>query len=515
MALLIRYLLLLIALPAFAQPAGSDFIALSYHEVENDRTPISSPTAVRASDLGAQFAWLKANGYQPVSVDAIVASRNGGPALPPKAVLLTFDDGLKDVYTRAFPLLKLFKYPAVIALVGTWLDVPAGKMVDYDNTPRPREQFVTWDEVRDMQASGLIEVATHAYDLHHGILANPQGNTEPAAITRLYANGRYESDNEYLARIRNDLSRSSQLIARQTGKTPRILVWPYGRSNLAGQQIARELGMSITFTLEDGPTRATTPLIQTRRYLVENSPSLQEFAELMRRSWLPDPARSVRVTPGQWQNEEEELSATLDRLLTLQPNMAFLAPNTQRDGKDVALFVTNRRPLAADNLNRIGWQIERRAGVPVFIDLPESWLNDSELIADLARQVNFAGLRLATQPGSTIAHQARTAAERWRWPLNLIYSLTEIPAESVWTSLRSGDLIALPANSAHIAALPDSAKTKVLLEFDPSLPAAQIAAQMRQLEAAGFRQFGLSDFPVQGMDQIGPILSLRSQPQLK
>ncbi|MER2538447.1 MAG: hypothetical protein ABTQ26_04310, partial [Azonexus sp.] len=89
------------------------------------------------------------------------------------------------------------------------------------------------------------------------------------------------------------------------------------------------------------------------------------------------------------------------------------------------------------------------------------------------------------------------------------------PAESVWTSLRSGDLIALPANSAHIAALPDSAKTKVLLEFDPSLPAAQIAAQMRQLEAAGFRQFGLSGFPVQGMNQIGPILSLRSQPQLK
>jgi biofilm PGA synthesis lipoprotein PgaB len=515
MALLIRFLLLLIALPAFAQPAGGGFVALSYHEVENDSTPISSPTAVRASDLGAQFAWLKANAYQPVSIDAIVAARNGGQALPPKAVLLTFDDGLKDVYTRAFPLLKLFKYPAVIALVGTWLDVPAGQMVDYDNTPRPREQFVTWHEVREMQASGLIEVATHAYDLHHGILANPQGNTEPAAITRLYANGRYESDNDYLTRIRHDLSSSSQLIARQTGKAPRILVWPYGRSNLASQQIARELGMSITFTLEDGSTNAATPLIQTRRYLVENSPSLQEFAELMRRSWLPDPARSVRVTPGLWLNEEAELSATLDRLLSLQPNMAFVAPNAQRDGKDAALFVTNRRPLAADNLNRIGWQIERRAGVPVFIDLPDAWLGDSELIADLARQVNFAGFRLAAEPGSTVAQQARSAAERWRWPLNLVYSLTEAPAEAVWASLRPGDLIALPASSTNLAALPLSAKSQVLLEFDPALPALQIAEKMRQLEAAGFRQFGLSGFPTQGMDQIGPILSLRSQPQLK
>ena len=515
MALLIRFLLLLIALPALAEPASNDFIALSYHEVENDSTPISSPTAVRASDLGAQFAWLKANGYQPVSVDAIVAARNGGLALPPKAVLLTFDDGLKDVYTRAFPLLKLFKYPAVIALVGTWLDVPAGKLVDYDNTPRPREQFVTWDEVREMQASGLIEVATHAYNLHHGILANPQGNTEPAAITRLYTNRRYESDSEYLARIRNDLASSSQLIARQTGKAPRILVWPYGRSNLAGQQIARELGMSITFTLEDGSTNAATPLIQTRRYLVENSPSLQEFAELMRRSWLPDPARSVRLTPGQWLNEEDELSSTLDRLLSLQPNIAFVAPNALRDGKDTALFLTARRPAAADNLNRIGWQIERRAGVPVFIDLPDSWLGDSELIADLARQVNFAGLRLSAEPGSAVAQQVRNAAERWRWPLNLIYSLAEVPVESVWTNLRSGDLIALPASLTNSAALPVSAKTRVLLEFDPALPTAQIAEKMRQLEAEGFRQFGLSGFPIQALDQISPVLSLRSQPQLK
>ena len=514
MAILIRFLLLLIALPAFAQPAGG-FIALSYHEVESDSAPLTSPTAIRASDLAAQFAWLKVNGYQPVSVDAIVAARNGGTTLPPKAILLTFDDGLKDVYTRAFPLLQRFNYPAVIALVGTWLDVETGKTVDYDGAARSRDDFVTWDEVREMRRSGLIEVATHAYDLHQGILANPQGNTEPAAITRLYNTGRYEQDSEYLARIEKDLAASSRLIERQIGVAPRILVWPYGRSNLACQAIAARLGMSVAFTLKDGPTTASMSLLHTRRYLIENSPPLQGFAELLRHVWPPDPARSVKISPGQWQDENAELSSNLDRLLTLQPNTAFLSPALKRDGREFALFTTSRLPLARDSLNHIAWQTERRAGVPVFIDLPDHWLADSELIADLARHVNFAGLRLSALPGSALATQVRNAAERWRWPLQLFYAMDKAPAADVWATLRGKDLIVLPATAANIALLPANAKTKVLLEFDPALPAAEIAGRMRQLEADGFRQFGLAGFPEDDMGAIGPVLSLRSQPQLK
>ncbi|QKV56674.1 MAG: hypothetical protein HT580_05045 [Dechloromonas sp.] len=76
-------------------------MALSYHEVLPDHEPLT-PTAVRASDLARQFAWLQANGYHPVSVEQILAARAGGPSLPPKALLLTFDDGFKDAYTHAF-----------------------------------------------------------------------------------------------------------------------------------------------------------------------------------------------------------------------------------------------------------------------------------------------------------------------------------------------------------------------------------------------------------------------------
>lgn len=513
MALLIRPLLaaLLALAVTLATAADARFMALSYHEVLADNEPMT-PTAVRASDLARQFAWLQANDYHPVSVDQILAARDGGPPLPPKAILLSFDDGFLDFYTRAFPLLKLFGYPAVIALVGKWMDVPGGQMVDYDGKPVPRSKFLNWAQVREMQASGLIEVASHSYDLHHGILANPQGNTQPAATTRLYANGRYEDDAAYLARLRTDLRDS---ISQHTGKAPRVIVWPYGRSNLAAQEVAAQLGMPIGLTLIDGFNDSTTPKAVWKRQLIENSPSLQAFAEMLRVTWDPSPARSVEVDPGTWPPGEDGLSPTLDRLLTLSPNIAFVRPAVIRDGREMALFPTKLRPVAIDQLNHIAWQTERRAGVPVFIDLPAAWLDEPELVADLARQVNFAGLRVRAAPESAAAELLRQAAGRWVWPLQMAYAVDQPPTPAQWARLRDGDLLVLPASEENIAVVPREMAGRVLFEFDPALPPANIARRMNRLEADGFRQFGVAGLPESLLGPIFPSLSLRWQPQLR
>ena len=512
MAFLIRTLLgfLLALAAALALAADARFMALSYHEVLADDEPLT-PTAVRASDLARQFAWLRANDFHPVSVDQILAARDGGPTLPPNAILLTFDDGFKDAYTRVFPLLKLFGYPAVIALVGQWMDVPEDQMVDYDGKAVPRSKFLTWEQVREMKASGLVEVASHSYGLHRGIPANPQGNTQPAATTRLYASGRYEDDAAYRARLRHELRDS---ISRHTGKAPRIIVWPYGRSNEAAQEVAAELGMPIGLTLVDGFNDATTPKAVWKRQLIENSPSLQAFAEMLRVTWDPNPARSVGVDPGTWPPGEDGLSPTLDRLLTLSPNIAFVKPGIERDGREMALFPTRLRPVAEDKLNHIAWQTERRAGVPVFIDLPEAWLDEPELVADLARQVNFAGLRVRAVPDSAAAERIRKAAGRWVWPLQMAYAVDQPPTPAQWAALRPGDLVVLPASEENVAAVPPKMAGHVLFEFDPALPPATIARRMNRLEADGFRQFGVAGLPEGLTGPIFPSLSLRWQPQL-
>ncbi len=76
------------------------------------------PTSVLCqwtSALREQFARLRENGYQPVSIAQIREAHQGGKPLPEKAVVLTFDDGYQSFYTRVFPILQAFQWPAVWA----------------------------------------------------------------------------------------------------------------------------------------------------------------------------------------------------------------------------------------------------------------------------------------------------------------------------------------------------------------------------------------------------------------
>ena len=98
------------------------FLALAYHDVE-DEDPDQGFLSVRTDRLVDQLAWLRENGYQAVTVDQILAARQGGAPLPERAVLLSFDDGYRSFYTRVLPILKAYRWPALLAPVGTWMAV--------------------------------------------------------------------------------------------------------------------------------------------------------------------------------------------------------------------------------------------------------------------------------------------------------------------------------------------------------------------------------------------------------
>ena len=168
--------------------SAAELITLCYHDIRDDvdGNVDADTTAVDSKQLAAQFEWLRQNNYHPVSIDELEDARSGRKPLPPRAVLLSFDDGYESFYTRVFPLLKLYNYPAVMALVNSWLDVSANSAVQYGDEKRSRNGFLSVQQIREMQASGLIDFASHTYNSHKGILGNPQGNGEPAVVTRLY-----------------------------------------------------------------------------------------------------------------------------------------------------------------------------------------------------------------------------------------------------------------------------------------------------------------------------------------
>lgn len=377
--------------------AAVSFVALSYHDVRDDVGGVldADPYAVATARLVEQFEWLRENGYTPVGVDDLLAARSGARTLPERPVLLTFDDGLRSVYTHVFPLLKLFGYPAVVAPVGAWIDAPADWTVAYDGdrTLTPAD-LVTWDQLREMQASGLVEVATHSYDMHRGVTANPFGNEQAAAVTRKYdpETGSYESEETYRERIRGDLATAARRIDEELGRPPRIVVWPYGEFSGVTQQVAREIGLEVSLGLHSGDQPADE-LQGVARYLVHGNPELPDFVWFIEQSsGALSPERVVQVDLDYVYDEDAEqmarnLDALVDRIHRLRITTVYLQAFADPSGDGTAreLYFPNRHlPMRADLFNRVSWQLRTRAGVEVFgwlpvlaFELPDPELNDA------------------------------------------------------------------------------------------------------------------------------------------
>ena len=381
----------LTTLKAVNDPAQS-YRVLSYHDIRDDvresfkKWPES--TAVDTRDLVLQLSWIKQNGFQPVSMQQIIDARRGGTPLPEKAILLTFDDGFSSVYHKVFPLLKQFNYPAVIALVGEWLETPADTSVQFGDIAVDRSQFVTWDQVREMQRSGLVEVASHTYGLHQGIITNPQGNLLPAAVGRIYRSDlpvgqQYETDANYAARIKADFERNSALIAKHTGKRPRVIVWPYGAYNQTAADIAKAVGMPISLNLEPGPNTPQDDANRVNRSLVMFDTGLTGLIRLLRQPSTYDgeerPLERVvhidldYVYDADPAQQEVNLSKLLDRIYRLHPTTVYLQAFADPDGDGVAdaLYFPNRHlPMRADLFSRVAWQLQTRTGVRVYAWMP-------------------------------------------------------------------------------------------------------------------------------------------------
>lgn len=372
---------------------GQSFRVLCYHDAR-DNLHESFQTwperaALETSTLIEQFEWLRENGYHMVSLDAIIAARKGGPKLPSKAVLLTFDDGYASMYARIFPLLKLFNYPAVIGLVGEWLEESKDGKVLYGNNWIPRKRFVTWPQVREMAASGLVEVASHSHSLHKGARSNPQGSLPSSAITRIYnpQAKHYENDVEFIARLRADLAHNSALIARETGKKPRTMIWPYGAYNMLGVQAAQAEGMPFIMTLEAGPNTPAQPLTRIRRNMLvfhdkvsdlkrnllqpasydgNEQPLSRIVAVGLDALYDPDPVK-----------QEKNVGDLIERIHRLRINTVYLrtVADLDHDGNaDAAYFPNRYLPVRADLFNRVAWQLLTRAAVPTETFYVYAWL---------------------------------------------------------------------------------------------------------------------------------------------
>ena len=254
---------------------------IGYHEITDRKDALIPSYAVTSQQFSEHLDWLKNNGYHFINVDQLIKAHEGKYSLPSKPVLLTVDDGYQSFYQNAYPIIRAKKVPVVLAVVGSWLEPKESQKVDFGGEAISRDKILSWKELKEMQNSGLVEIASHSYHLHQGIVGNPQGNLEPAAITRIYdsASKTYESDEHYRSRIFQDLKKNNDLLKSHGLRSPRVMVWPYGRYNMQLVQTAKQLGMPITITLDDGADHAKQSLQNMSRILVQGNMSTSALAQ--------------------------------------------------------------------------------------------------------------------------------------------------------------------------------------------------------------------------------------------
>lgn len=134
---------------------------LMYHMIR-DSIPGKKFNSLRVSpeNFEIQIKYLHDNGWHSYTMEeAILQKKN----LPPKSVVITFDDGYRDNLTNALPILKKYGFKATIYLVNDRhdRDWSGYRKAKNEGAGLKDEPKLSDDEVRELLESGLIEIGAH------------------------------------------------------------------------------------------------------------------------------------------------------------------------------------------------------------------------------------------------------------------------------------------------------------------------------------------------------------------
>ncbi|GJG86438.1 polysaccharide deacetylase [Gemmatimonadetes bacterium T265] len=242
---------------------------LMYHEVSPTPRPTFRKYVVSRRAFARQMSWLRAAGYTPVTLDALLAARTGGarpgaPPLPGRPVVITFDDGFHDCMQYAAEVLERHAFPATFFLVaglvgGTsrWLVPERGLEL----------RMGDWARARELLAAGF-DCGSHS-------LTHPR-------LAALGADA-----------CRRELAESRRVLEDGLGREVRHLAYPYGSYDARVRDTAAEVGYRTACTVEPGPSTADDDLLALRRVPVNGAESLLAFIWRLR----PGRGRGAGGTP--------------------------------------------------------------------------------------------------------------------------------------------------------------------------------------------------------------------------
>jgi hypothetical protein len=226
---------------------------LVYHSISHD--PLN-PFSVSPPAFEAQVRRL-AEAYHVISMDELASRIREGKEMPANAVAITLDDGLRDNYTFAYPILKKYGVPAMIYVVVEKLksETGTGSAAGGDES----ERYLLWPQVKEMSENG-ISIGSHT--LTHPWLAEVP-----------------------LAQARREIAESKTRLEQFLGKPVQHFAYPGGRLCDYNQEIKEaviESGYLSACVGLNGTNGPETDPYLLRRTKIEVDDSMAVFERAMR-----------------------------------------------------------------------------------------------------------------------------------------------------------------------------------------------------------------------------------------
>lgn len=228
-----------------------------YHRIAvspTDGVNYKSPYYVKPELFEEEMKLLHNWGYQTIAAETLVKAIKEGAELPPRPILITFDDGHLDNYTTAFPIMQKYGFTGVLYIVGNYLGA---------------ENYMNAEQIKEMAAAGW-EVGSHS--MSHADLPS----LEPQ-------------------RQRYEIVESRNFLEEKLGVRVRTIAYPFGSSNSGVIDYAIFAGytggMGLGFTHDQG----TGNLYNLQRRDIKGTYDIKQFAAFL--PWQGDPAFLPTDTP--------------------------------------------------------------------------------------------------------------------------------------------------------------------------------------------------------------------------
>ena len=213
---------------------------IMYHSILKDPAR-SNKYTITPAVLEEDLKYIKANGYETITISDLISYVYDDKPLPPKPIILTFDDGHYNNYGYLYPLLEKYDMKAVISIVGSYTD----KFSETDEA-NLNYSYLRWKDINELISSGRVEFQNHTYNLHdntHGRIGAKKKKGE--------------SDNEYKKILEEDINKLQNEFKENTGYVPTCFTYPFGGISNSSLDIIKELGFKASLSCEEGINKIT------------------------------------------------------------------------------------------------------------------------------------------------------------------------------------------------------------------------------------------------------------------